>query len=76
MVGFIIEIIGGNYMLILEGQYIMVCSWIVDLGIQSGFGLYLIFKWKICIFWELFDECMIWKDQDGNEYEGLVLYFE
>lgn len=76
MVGYITESTGGNYTPTPEGQHIMVCSRIVDLGTQPGSGLYPAPKRKLRIFWELPEERITYTDGDGNEHEGPVLHSE
>ena len=76
MVGYISESSGGNYTPTPEGQHIMVCSRIVDLGTQPGSPMYPAPKRKIRVFWELPEERVKYTDQDGNEQEGPVLHSE
>lgn len=76
MVGYISEASGGNYTPTPEGQHIMVCSRIVDLGTQPGSPLFPAPKRKIRIFWELPDERIKYSDKDGVEKEGPVLHSE
>lgn len=76
MVGFITESIGGNYTPTPEGQHIMVCARIVDLGTQPGSPMFPQPKRKIRIFWELPEERMTFTDKDGVEKEGPVLHSE
>lgn len=76
MVGFITESTGGNYTPTPEGQHIMVCSRIIDLGTQPGSAMYPTPKRKIRIFWELPEERMTYTDGDGNEQEGPFLHSE
>lgn len=76
MVGYITESTGGNYAPTPEGQHLMVCSRIIDLGTQPGSAMYPSPKRKIRIFWEIPDERVKFTDQDGNEREGPVLHSE
>lgn len=76
MVGFITETSGGTYTPTPEGQHIMVCSRIVDLGTQPGSPMYPTPKRKIRVFWELPEERVTYTDQDGVEREGPVLHSE
>lgn len=76
MVGYITETTGGNFTPTPEGQHIMVCARIVDLGTQPGSGMYPAPKRKIRIFWELPEERMTFQNGDGQETEGPVLHSE
>ena len=76
MVGFITESNGGNYTPTPEGQHIMVCSRIIDLGTQPGSAMYPTPKRKIRIFWELPEERITYTDESGQEQEGPVLHSE
>lgn len=76
MVGYISESTGGNYTPTPEGQHIMVCARIIDLGTQPGSAMYPQPKRKIRIFWELPEERITYTDGDGNEQEGPVLHSE
>lgn len=76
MVGYITESGGGNYTPTPEGQHLMVCSRIVDLGTQPGSQKFPQPKRKIRIFWELPNERITYTDGDGREHEGPVLHSE
>lgn len=76
MVGYITESAGGNYAPTPEGQHIMVCSRIIDLGTQPGSPMFPAPKRRIRIFWELPDERVKFLDAEGREQEGPVLHSE
>lgn len=66
MVGYITETTGGGFTPTPEGQHIMVCARIVDLGTQPGSTMYPSPKRKIRIFWELPDERIELEDDKGK----------
>lgn len=76
MVGYISESAGGNYTPTPEGQHIMVCSRIIDLGTQPGSPQFPTPKRKIRIFWELPDERTSYTDAEGRTHEGPTLHSE
>lgn len=76
MVGYITESTGGNYTPTPEGQHVMVCSRIIDLGTQPGSAAYPAPKRKVRIFWELPDERIEFQDGEGRKLEGPVLHSE
>lgn len=76
MVGYISESSGGNFTPTPEGQHIMVCSRIIDMGTQPGSAQFPTPKRKIRIFWELPNEKVEYTDKDGNAQSGPVLHSE
>lgn len=76
MVGYITENTGGGFTPTPEGQHLMVCSRIVDLGTQPGSLMYPAPKRKIRIFWELPEERIEIEDEDGNKRNLPVLHSE
>lgn len=76
MVGYITETTGGDYTPTPEGQHIMVCARVIDLGTQPGSSMYPAPKRKIRIFWELPEHRIEYTDGDGNEKTGPVLHSE
>lgn len=58
---------GGDYTPVPEGTHLAICNMLVDLGLQeTNFG----HKHQVYIRWELPDERLKWKDQDGYDREG------
>lgn len=58
---------GGDYTPVPEGTHQAICNMMVDLGLQeTNFG----HKHQVYIRWELPDERLKWKDQDGYDREG------
>lgn len=76
MVGYISESAGVNFTPTPEGQHIMVCSRIIDMGTQPGSAQFPAAKRKIRIFWELPDETIEYTDKDGNPQTGPALHSE
>lgn len=76
MVGYIEKSTGGDFTPTPEGQHLMVCSRIIDLGTQPGSPMYPSPKRKIRIFWELPDERMKMTDDRGGEKDVPVLHSE
>jgi len=76
MVGYITESSAGSFTPTPEGQHLMVCSRIVDLGTQPGSAMYPAPKRKIRIFWEIPDERIEIEGEDGTKRDLPVLHSE
>lgn len=76
MVGYITESSGEGYTPTPEGQHVMVCARIVDLGTQPGSPMFPTPKRKLMVGWELPEIMHEYTDADGKPRSAPLLHVE